>query len=227
MEVNEIASVHGKDAERFISEMVNAKEGGLNEALRYVDKNNALEWLGLVPPKGTASITSQELDIAKIIENFENPTIEQENNAESGGNVQTFADVAVSVGEKLGVKVVVDPTMGSKGSYNLSTGEVRVNPDAHLTEADVERTVVHEVIGHGGMQALLGERFDGVCKMVFEQMSDEQVADIRRRHGKGLSDAEVGAEYMAETAERMADPLPTLTDSPYSEAQNKGRMSIP
>jgi hypothetical protein len=54
------------------------------------------------------------------------------------------------------------------------------------------------------MQALLGERFDGVCKMVFEQMSDEQVADIRRRHGKRLSDAEVGAEYMAETAERMA-----------------------
>ena len=123
-------------------------------------------------------------------------------NAVVAGN--NFAEVAERAGERLGVKVVVDPTLGSKGSYNLSTGEVRVNPDAHLTEADVERTVVHEVIGHGGMQALLGERFDGVCKMVFEQMSDEQVADIRRRHGKGLSDAEVGAEYMAETAERMA-----------------------
>ena len=32
---------------------------------------------------------------------------------------------------------------------------------------------------------------------------------------------------MAETAERMADLLPTLTDSPYSDAQNNGRMSIP
>ena len=46
--------------------------GGRN----VLDKTKALDWLGLVPPKGTASLTKQELAIANVIENFENPTLE-------------------------------------------------------------------------------------------------------------------------------------------------------
>lgn len=74
VEVNELASIHGKAVERFMSDMTNAKDGGLEEALKYVDKEKALDWLGLVPPKGTASLTDQELAIANVIENFENPS---------------------------------------------------------------------------------------------------------------------------------------------------------
>ena len=73
LEVNEIASVHGKDAGYFIEEMSNAKEGGLEKSLRYVNKGKALDWLGLVPPEGTASLNDQELSIANVIQNFENP----------------------------------------------------------------------------------------------------------------------------------------------------------
>lgn len=197
VDFNIITSAYGKNPDS-ITRWIN--EG----KLLYADKTKALDYLSVPAPIAGAQVNQELDDAAKIVENFENPTIGQENNAEIGGNVQAFADVAVSAGERLGVKVVVDPTMGSKGSYNLSTGEVRVNPNAHLTEADVERTVVHEVIGHGGMQALLGERFDEICANVYAHMSEERRADIRRRHGKGLSNAEVGAEYMAETAERMA-----------------------
>ena len=74
VEVNELASIHGKAVERFMSDMTNAKDGGLEEALKYVDKEKALDWLGLVPPKGTASLTDQELAIANVVENFENPS---------------------------------------------------------------------------------------------------------------------------------------------------------
>lgn len=56
--------------------MINAKHGGLKKALRYVnDKQKILDWLGIVPPKGTASLTDQELSATKIIEEFENPSI--------------------------------------------------------------------------------------------------------------------------------------------------------
>ena len=72
VEINEIASVHGKESARFINEMINAKEGGLEASLKYVNKENALDWLGLVPPKGTAPKTQQER-IAKVIESFKNP----------------------------------------------------------------------------------------------------------------------------------------------------------
>ncbi|MDR0507893.1 MAG: hypothetical protein LBH32_13905, partial [Dysgonamonadaceae bacterium] len=75
LEVNEVASIHGKAAERFLSEMENAKEGGLQQALKYVDKEKALNWLGL----STLS-TNQGLNpTAKVIQEFENPKIDDEN----------------------------------------------------------------------------------------------------------------------------------------------------
>ena len=78
IELNEIAGVYGKEAERFLSEMENASEGGLEEALRYVrDKKETLDWLGIAPPKGAAPKNKQE-SIAKIIDEFENPKIIEE-----------------------------------------------------------------------------------------------------------------------------------------------------
>ena len=75
VELNELASVHGKDAARFIRDMENAKSGGLEEALRYVsDKEKALAWIGNVPPKGTTE-APQGLHLREIIEDFENPSI--------------------------------------------------------------------------------------------------------------------------------------------------------
>ncbi len=77
-EINEIASVYGKSAERFLSDMEKAKEGGLKDALRYVgNKAKALEWLNIAPPKGAIQST-QRLSAAKIIQNFENPKINNE-----------------------------------------------------------------------------------------------------------------------------------------------------
>ncbi|MDR0414147.1 MAG: hypothetical protein LBH84_01855 [Prevotellaceae bacterium] len=74
LSVNEVASVHGKAAERFLSEMVNAKEGGLKDSLRYVHKGKALDWLGFALPNGASSQVNQELNsLAKVIQNFENP----------------------------------------------------------------------------------------------------------------------------------------------------------
>ncbi|MDR2684864.1 MAG: hypothetical protein LBB53_05750, partial [Prevotellaceae bacterium] len=84
LDVTEVASVHGKAAERFLSEMENAKEGGLEKALRYVEKGKALDWLGL----STLS-TSQGLNsIAKIIQNFENPKLKQQNKFRSVSRAQ-------------------------------------------------------------------------------------------------------------------------------------------
>ncbi len=96
LEVNELASIHPKDNRRFINDMTNAKRGGLKEALRYVsDKKKALDWLGLVPPKGTASLTKQELDIANVIKDFENPTLLE-------GEISSTID---GLSDELGVKV--------------------------------------------------------------------------------------------------------------------------
>jgi hypothetical protein len=106
LSVNEIASVHGKAAERFLSEMENAKEGGLREALRYAQKEKALEWLGIAPPKG-ATQTEGLNSAAKVIQNFENPKISSEKsdtsetakqNPESDETVRFHAEADVEAG---------------------------------------------------------------------------------------------------------------------------------
>ena len=64
--------------------MNNAKGGGLANALRYIgDKKKVLDWLGLDPPKGSPSLTNQELSVAKILNNFENPQISRESFSEN------------------------------------------------------------------------------------------------------------------------------------------------
>ena len=84
LQVNELAGIHPKAVQRFMQEMSQAKEGGLQEALRYVpEKKKVLDWLGLVPPKGTASLTDQELSIAKVIQNFQNPPLKNQKTMET------------------------------------------------------------------------------------------------------------------------------------------------
>jgi hypothetical protein len=75
VEVNEIASVHGKDIEKVLTEMSTEKSDFGRDNLRYVNKEKAADWLNLTPPKGADVRTDQQLRAAKIIKDFENPKI--------------------------------------------------------------------------------------------------------------------------------------------------------
>lgn len=75
--VNELASIHGKAAERLLEEATEKEQDFGRNKLKYADKEKAVEWLGIAPPKGASAKTSQRLRLKKIIENFENPSIEK------------------------------------------------------------------------------------------------------------------------------------------------------
>ncbi len=79
MSVNELASVHGKDVERLMNEMLTTKSDFGQDNLKYVNKEIAMQWLGIAPPEGAASLTDAQQSIANIIQNFENPKIEPKN----------------------------------------------------------------------------------------------------------------------------------------------------
>ena len=73
VEINEIASIHVKDMQRLVAEMNTMKTDFGIDNLRYVDKTKIAVWLDLTPPKGADVQTKQQLTIAKILQNFENP----------------------------------------------------------------------------------------------------------------------------------------------------------
>ena len=76
LSVNELASVHGKDVERLMNEMLTTKSDFGKDNLKYVNKEIAMQWLGIAPPEGAASLTDAQQSIANIIQNFQNPKIE-------------------------------------------------------------------------------------------------------------------------------------------------------
>lgn len=107
---------------------------------------------------------------------------------------------------------------GAKGWFDSESGEVVVVADNHVNGADVEATVLHEVVGHKALREMIGEeRFGEFLDGVYERASGRIRREIDRRvkeagafghgpqHGGG-SEAEARREaveeYIAELAER-------------------------
>ena len=94
----------------------------------------------------------------------------------------TFTSAAEAIAQQLGVEIEIDESIPAKGSYNPRTGRIRINPSRHATAEDFQRTVLHETIGHGGIQAVAGKRFGQVCQQVYDMMSDEPRSLLCQKH---------------------------------------------
>lgn len=88
---------------------------------------------------------------------------------------------------------------GSKGWYDMETGEVYlVLPNAENI-ADAQATVLHEVVAHKGLRGLLGEKFDDMMDSVYRNLPE----DVRRKVTRaGLS--RYGGDFRIATEEYLA-----------------------
>ena len=210
LEVNELASVHPKDNRRFVNDMLKEGKHNIENSLRYVsDKKKALDWLGLVPPKGTASLTKQELSIANVIENFENPTLED---GKIVSSVESLADeLNIPVRIVRDVNEIKDKDAeqelkkrGSKGWYDPKTGEVViVLPNANDVR-DAQATVLHEVVGHKGIRGLFGDKIGEFTKRVLDAMPEAERKKWVEKYGGNEQLA--AEEYVAQFAEGYENP---------------------
>ncbi len=136
----------------------------------------------------------------------------------SSSVVDGLRERAVELGRELGADVdvvsdvseITDPNpevqerkRRAKGWYDAKTGRVVINLAAHSDMADVEQTLLHEVVGHRGLRGLVGhENFNGFLDGIYEHASDgvrEGIDDIARR--KGCSRRVATEEYMSGLAE--------------------------
>ena len=136
----------------------------------------------------------------------------------SSSGVDGMRERAMELGRELGADVDVvsdvseisDPNpevqerkRRAKGWYDAKTGRVVINLAAHSDMADVEQTLLHEIVGHRGLRGLVGhENFNGFLDGIYEHASDgvrEGIDDIARR--KGCSKRVATEEYMSGLAE--------------------------
>ena len=136
----------------------------------------------------------------------------------SSSGVDGMRERAVELGRELGADVdvvsdvseITDPNpevqerkRKAKGWYDAKTGRVVINLAAHSDMADVEQTLLHEIVGHRGLCGLVGhENFNGFLDGIYEHVSDvvrEGIDDIARR--KGCSKRVATEEYMSGLAE--------------------------
>ena len=136
----------------------------------------------------------------------------------SSSGVDGMRERAVELGRELGADVdvvsdvseitdanpeVQERKRRAKGWYDAKTGRVVINLAAHSDMADVEQTLLHEVVGHRGLRGLVGhENFNGFLDGIYEHASDgvrEGIDAIARR--KGCSKRVATEEYMSGLAE--------------------------
>ena len=134
------------------------------------------------------------------------------------GEDSNLYDVASSLVRELGVKAYIVEdleeledidglpanAMSAKGWYNTRTGEVVVVLPNHTDEADVVRTILHEIVGHKGIRAVVGDSsFEAFLDKVYKGATTDVRKDIIDRSKQYKWNVRLSTEeYIAELAER-------------------------
>ena len=143
-----------------------------------------------------------------IIKNFANPT------RLDGEKVAAAEEIAAELG--VPVRIVRDRSeigdtesmardkRGSEGWHDRRSGEIAVVLSNCRDAAEVQKTILHEAVGHYGIPELLGrERADEFYRRVFRSLDDATQARLLAEHG---SETVAGDEYLAEMAEGDVTP---------------------
>lgn len=208
IDFNLLTSTYGKSHGKVVQWLNSGKA-------TYINKEKALEYLASAPAPIAGAKQAQELSLAtKVVETFENPELSEESNA-----IVQMEEVATRTAESLGedVRVIHDTSeiegrngsetnrmRGAKGWYDPKTGQVVVVlPNAESAD-DVEATILHEVVGHKGLQELVGkDQFGKFLDEVFEG-ANEAVRNgiVERSKRYGWNTRLATEEYIAELAEQ-------------------------
>lgn len=189
--------------------------------MEYVDKRRMTEWLSK-QRYNSADVRKRFDHAAKVVENFENPNIEEKNEDITRKMVAAVENLSSSLNTE--VEIITDgsriedaggTSLGrkrrAKGWYDPDTGKVCVVIPNNTGIGDVQATVLHELVGHKGLRGLLGDRFDDMMDTVFRNLPEEVRREVSRdAHLRFGGDTRVSTEeYLASFAENGV-PEPSI-----------------
>ena len=190
VEVSNVSSVHSKDAATELDRLSILGEEKLQDYLRWVEKEKVSDWLGLPYEEERQDADPKLISVANVIENFENPSIEEEflNEEDVMRSLQRdeadreITDAVTSLAARLNTEVEIITSTGeitdddaerlqrkraSKGWYEPKSGKVVIVLPNNFSVQDAVETVLHEVVGHDGLRRVFGRGFDRFLDDVF------------------------------------------------------------
>lgn len=91
----------------------------------------------------------------------------------------------------------------AKGWFDPKTGDIIIVLPNNNSVADIQATILHEVVAHKGLRELLGSKFNSVMEDIFRAMPGYAKADFLAKYGDRVAAAE---EYAANMSEKDITP---------------------
>ncbi|MGN0032429.1 MAG: LPD38 domain-containing protein [Candidatus Limimorpha sp.] len=213
VDFNIVSSVYGKANKGVVNWINDGK-------LRYVSKKKMLDYLRISAPIAEAQSSQALSGAAKIVKDFENPSVEEEISTRrevTEAKRNRMSERVASLAEKLhldNVEIVTDAStlegkkQSAKGFYLKSTGKITIVIPNHTSVFDVEQTLLHEAVAHYGLRQLFGEHFDTFLDNVFNNAEKSIVQSIevirKNLYRKYVEKAIKGVTSVFEQAEIIA-----------------------
>ena len=224
LEVNDVRSFHGREFKNIVEPIAN------NKTLKWVDKEKGLAYLSSASQPVQQEKDKKVLnDATKVVKDFVNPKIFDENVADGGimfrdddmGLEETITKIKVEAAQaaqkatenlNLGGRVVVHESAEglegkeatAKGWYDTKTGQIHVILSNNADAADVTQTILHEAVAHHGLRELFGHNVMDAFLDSFLAAASQEVKDAinELRRGNGWNFRTATEEYLAGLAER-------------------------
>ena len=203
--INSIRSVYPKDYTRDIINWINR-----GDLLRWANKEKILNWL-TQQQSNSADVDTPIKDISvatNIVNSFENPTLTDGKKVATAENLSRTLHTPIRI-----VRNVNDIHDDEKealrkrrayGWYDMETGEVVIVLPNCRDEAEVQATILHEVVGHKGLRELVGEeKYNDLLRRVWSSLDPATKAQKQKQYGHPLIAAD---EYLASLAEENVEP---------------------
>lgn len=108
---------------------------------------------------------------------------------------KTQADIPPAVVKQM----AKENAMGAKGFYNLKDNKVYVIPENNEDARDIALTLMHEIVGHYGLRAVLGGQYAQVMRQAAKN------SEVQKQLGQRPASERNVEEAIAEISERAVD----------------------
>ena len=200
LEINDIRSIYPKNN----GQIANWIDEGL---LEYAETQKMVEWLSK-QRSNSAEVRKLFNHATNIVNSFENPTLTD------GKKVATAEELSETLHTPIRIVRNVNDIHDDEkealrkrrayGWYDMETGEVVIVLPNCRDEAEVQATILHEVVGHKGLRELVGEeKYNDLLRRVWSSLDPATKAKKQKQYGHPLIAAD---EYLASLAEENVEP---------------------